>query len=259
MANPQAENGHIDIANEVAEQLCRINLSPYESRALWVIWRKTYGWHKKDDRISYTQFEEMTNLNRWHIARTLKRLIMRNIITSRGNKRDIKYGFQKDYSKWVSLPVEATKGIITYRGNTSLPVEATKSLPVEVNTKEKKETIQKKIVSRSGGRIPRLSNHPLIAQMQEHLGFPSEIHKDPVPNPAKEARFIKKMESRGFTEEEIFALWKDKVDKRGEFVSMVYVNEDIGKRSIDGRTGKARQKPSDRVPKDREYTDPEDL
>ena len=43
MANPQSENGHIDIANEIGEALSRINFSAYESRILWVIWRKTYG------------------------------------------------------------------------------------------------------------------------------------------------------------------------------------------------------------------------
>jgi len=33
-ANPQAEDGHIDIANEIAEALMKVNLSAYESRIL---------------------------------------------------------------------------------------------------------------------------------------------------------------------------------------------------------------------------------
>lgn len=114
MASPQAEDGHIDIANEIAEALYRTNLSPYESRVLWFVFRKTYGWHKKCDRISYTQFEE-TGITRRHIARTLKRLEARNIVTISGNGRRLQYTFQKDYSLWLDLPNAHTT--VTKRGN----------------------------------------------------------------------------------------------------------------------------------------------
>lgn len=102
-ANPQAENGHIDIAHEIAEALMKINLSPYEYRILWAIWRKTYGWHKKRDRISITQFQKMTGLKRQNVSRTLKRLVNRNIIIRKDDSRIITYGFQKDYLKWKDV------------------------------------------------------------------------------------------------------------------------------------------------------------
>jgi phage replication O-like protein O len=114
-ASPQTEDGHIDIANEIGEALARLNLSAYESRILWVIWRKTYGWHKKVDCISFTQFEKATGLHRRHVQRTIKKLIERNIIASTGYSRILSYGFQKDYTKWrdvastgASYPKEAT-------------------------------------------------------------------------------------------------------------------------------------------------------
>jgi len=54
--------------------------------------------------------------------------------------------------------------------------------------------------------------------------------RDPIPNYGKEGKAIKRMLTRGFTREEILACWKSKVSQRGgEFVSMVWVNEDIGK------------------------------
>jgi len=56
MANPQPENGHTDIANEIIEALWKINLSSYEWRVLLYLLRKTYGWHKKTDQISLSQF-----------------------------------------------------------------------------------------------------------------------------------------------------------------------------------------------------------
>ena len=106
-ASPQAEDGHIDIANETAEVLAKTNLSEYENRILWVIWRKTYGWHKKQDQISFTQFQKATGLHRRHVQRTLKRLMERNIVASQGYSRIITYQFQKDYTKWKDV---ASKG-----------------------------------------------------------------------------------------------------------------------------------------------------
>jgi len=167
MAKPQVENGHIDIANEIAEALCRINLTAYEGRILWALFRKTYGWHKKWDRISYTQWEEITGIKRWHIARTIKQLTARNIVTQRGNGNKIEYAFEKDYEQWKIvfhrhdlLPSGVTekqslpRGVEPLpRGVEPLPSEVTKSLPPGVNTKEKKETIQKKLYKRKYGEF----------------------------------------------------------------------------------------------------------
>jgi len=140
LASPQSENGHIDIANEIAEALMLVNLSPYEVRIAWCILRKTYGWHKKEDRISLSQFQKDTNLKKPHICRTLSKLVMRNMIVTRiGNNKGIYYSFQKDYEKWKPLPKKVTlpKQVIdvTQTGN--------KSLPKQGHTKDNKDTKQK--------------------------------------------------------------------------------------------------------------------
>jgi len=144
MPNPQIENGHLDLANEIVEQFARLNLCPGEWRVLWAILRKTYSWHKKADRISYSQLEKMTGLDRWHVRRYLTRLIRRNIITRTGSGQRLEYGFQKDYSKWQPLPKQATVATVTQIGYEPLPKQATKPLPKQATTKEKKETIKRK-------------------------------------------------------------------------------------------------------------------
>jgi hypothetical protein len=48
MANPQAEHGHVDIANEIMEALAKISIPSEARRILDFILRKTYGWHKKE-------------------------------------------------------------------------------------------------------------------------------------------------------------------------------------------------------------------
>lgn len=153
MANPQAENGHVDIANEIVEALAKTYLSSYESQILWAIFRKTYGWHKKEDWITGTQLSEMTDIVKSHISRTLKKLIKRNIIIKNGKK----LSFQKDYDKWERLPKQVTNKKLPIQDK-RLPKQVTKVTQIgqEVTqignhkrnyTKEtsSKETIQKKI------------------------------------------------------------------------------------------------------------------
>jgi len=106
MANPQRENGHIDIANEIAEKLARTQLSGTEHRILWAVWRKTWGWHKKEDRISLSQLVKMTELDRRSLRRTLKGLIEKNIVIKNFGRDKIALGsinflrFNKDYETW---------------------------------------------------------------------------------------------------------------------------------------------------------------
>ena len=105
MANPQSENGHADIANEILEALCKINLSSYQSRVLNAIFRKTYGWNKKSDWISNSQLVELTELKKQHVSRALSELKKRNMIIREG----FNTSFQKDYDQWQELPRKVTK------------------------------------------------------------------------------------------------------------------------------------------------------
>ena len=158
MANPQKENGHVDIANEIVEALAKIHLSGYENRILWAIFRKTYGWHKKEDWITNSQIAEMTGIADSHVSRTIKILIKRKIVTKIGKK----LGFEKDYDQWEKLP----KGVTTHhkeklpKGDIELPKGVTevtkggiKSIPKGVYTKETKETITKETITKERSDI----------------------------------------------------------------------------------------------------------
>lgn len=80
-----------------------------------------------------------------------------------------------------------------------------------------------------GNRDPTINE--IFAEMRKHLGYPGRITQDPIPSYGKEGQAIKRMLTRGFTREDILACWKGKVSQcGGEFVSMVWVNEDIGQR-----------------------------
>jgi phage replication O-like protein O len=115
VANPQSENGHVDIAHEIIEALAKQVMSPDEWRILMVILRKTYGWHKKIDSISHSQFSDNTGISRNHIPRVLNKLVGRNIIyrvspnqgvgvPQSGGTSPATYGFQKDFDRWGGCP-----------------------------------------------------------------------------------------------------------------------------------------------------------
>ena len=79
----------------------------------------------------------------------------------------------------------------------------------------------------------------IFAEMRSYLGYPDRVKEDPIPSYGKEGQAIKRMLTRGFTREEVTGCWKQKVDARdGEFISMTWVNQDIGKKG--GKIGEQR-------------------
>ncbi len=120
MANPQLEDGHTKIANEIMDALMRTNFPSHERRILDCILRSTYGWHKKMDRISYSQFAAQTGIDHRNIGRSLTSLKRRGIIICNGHGYSLEYGLQKDYLLW-------DKNSITV--DTNLPSSETPNLP----------------------------------------------------------------------------------------------------------------------------------
>lgn len=155
MANPQREDGHIDIANEIAEALAKTYLSSYESQVLWAIFRKTYGWHKKMDWITGSQLVKMTAISKSHISETLKRLVHRNLIIKNGNK----LGFQKDFEKWEKFPKQGTSKKFPIQDKkfpkqgTEVPPIRNKKFPKQGNTKETKRNYTKETITKEKGLV----------------------------------------------------------------------------------------------------------
>ena len=150
MASPQKEDGHVEIANEIIEILAMTYLSSYESQVLWAIFRKTYGWQKKEDWITNTQLSRMTNIKECHISRTMKKLIKRNMVIKNGKK----ISFQKDYDKWEKIPIQVTNKNIP-KQDKKIPIQVTKDthsgikkIPIQVDTKETKETTTKETIQK---------------------------------------------------------------------------------------------------------------
>lgn len=143
-------NEYTRITNEVLEALSIFGLTGGEFSVCLTVIRKTWGWGKKEDWISYSQLEKCTNLSRMGVWKTIKTLKEKNILlVNQSVPSKPKYKFNKNHLEWTSKPeltskLERTsKPQFTQLVNHSLQLVVNHSVP----TKETitKETITKEI------------------------------------------------------------------------------------------------------------------
>ena len=173
---PQLEDGYTRIANEILEALCEINLSGREFRAVLALIRLTYGWQKKEDQISYSQFAELTGIARNHVQEIFKGLAARKIVVKikaakkgvpeNGNSEPLIWRFQKDYTRW-----RKRKGGVPKTGNSSRKQEQKCSRKREP-PKKGKESIATSIEVSISDQDPE----QLVLEPSE-LGTPESDHK----------------------------------------------------------------------------------
>ena len=179
-ASPQLEKGYTAIANEILEAMAGFNFSPYETRILCVIFRKTFGWHKKKDKIAFSHFEKATGLYRWSIQRTLQRLEERKIIVrSREYDRIVSYGFQKDYTKWRNvLPREYDAGKSSLSGQVKKRKEKISYSP-ESTDRTLQRVLQKKITKEKKNIVEDSIEHTLTTLLFERIRDRDPKAKEP--------------------------------------------------------------------------------
>lgn len=105
---PQLEDGYTRIADELLEALVRTRIPGQAGQVLLFIIRKTYGFNKKEDTISLSQFEAATGLNKSRVCHCLNTLEGMKLITKKGNGDMTIYGINKKYSGWIPLPKKVT-------------------------------------------------------------------------------------------------------------------------------------------------------
>ena len=133
MASPQKEDGYTAIANEIMEALAAYRIPGAQMQCLLHILRKTYGFNKKWDAISNSQFVKATGLIKQHVNRALKDLIDKNIVTKKGYRPAINYCFNKNYKTWKLSPKKVT---VTNNGSI-VTKKGAKLSPKKVTTKDK--------------------------------------------------------------------------------------------------------------------------
>lgn len=165
MASPQKEEGSTMIANEVLEKIYSFPFTNSELRVLLFIIRKTWGWHKKEDKISYKQIANSTSTTRRNAIYLVKSLVKKQALFVKSGYINT-ISFNKDYDKWVvkkqalvkesALPSEETS-------TTLVKAPSPKLVKTPSPTKDNKETIQNKLLQKKGVFIsPSLTEDDFI-------------------------------------------------------------------------------------------------
>lgn len=115
MASPQIENGYIKIANELMEAFARYRIPGEQRQVLDVIIRKTYGFGKKWDSISNSQFAKATGLKKPSVSRAIRELLAKNVISKNANRYIPSYRLNKNYEDWKVLAKKITVSNIVNR------------------------------------------------------------------------------------------------------------------------------------------------
>lgn len=158
--NPQLEDGYIKIANEIWKELGHYRLSGEEWLVLNCILAKTYGWNKKEDRISFGQFSKYTGLARPNVSRTINKLLSKKIIgvIKKDNSKGNLYYFNKLYGQWESvIKKDNTSKSVIKKDNRVLSKKITKVLSKKITTKYNKDTITKNNIHDSENRAQKIN------------------------------------------------------------------------------------------------------
>ena len=150
VANPQLEDGHLRIANDVWYALARTRIPGQARQVFDVVIRKTWGFRKKRDAIALSQFAKATGMTQPHVCRAIKVLIAMNLIVrgerknvaNKGSKMVATYRLQKDYTTWKPLPKRATTTKLPNRARI-VAQNGNKSLPKKADTKDNIQKIRK--------------------------------------------------------------------------------------------------------------------
>ena len=189
MRSPQVEDGFTRIANEILEALVRVSLSRNEWRVLMVVVRQTYGYGKKTDSISLSQFSRATGMMSHNAYRALKSLEAKKMIIVQHGRLNC-YSFQKDYSLWTTLRTDTI-------GTDSIDTDSATTIRTD-RYKRKKENKES------------TSSHSPIVQ-KTILRLNASSGKSFRPESASTQKYIMARLKEGFTEEDLLAVVEDRV------------------------------------------------
>jgi len=161
MANPQKENGYTAIANEIMDALIKYRLPGEQTKCLLFIIRKTYGFNKKEDMISNSQFVRATGLNKGNVSRAIKGLINKKLVIKIDNKRIPSYRFNKHYKTWKVLSKK--QPVIKIDNSELSKLTPTK----DTITKDKRKYIKENF--KFSQKTPLPTNIFLTNKMQEYV------------------------------------------------------------------------------------------
>ncbi|MEK3873681.1 MULTISPECIES: replication protein [unclassified Paenibacillus] len=103
MADVQKENGFTPVAHELIEAAAKFKFNATQFRIILIVWRYTYGFHRKDHDFSLSFLQENTGLPESSIKRETSNLIRYNVLVVTQKETSVKprrLSFNKNYDEW---------------------------------------------------------------------------------------------------------------------------------------------------------------
>jgi len=158
------DEGYTRIANVLLEAIAGADLTARQLKVMIAVIRKTYGFHKRSDRIADIQLAEITGLSRQNVNKAKKDLLSMHCLCMEGNK----IGPNKEVSAW-----QFTKSLQKRDSVSKLKTESVSKL--ETHEVSKIETHKRNYLKKKES-----SNTPLIPQGEKAAKFnPLDI---PIPD-----------------------------------------------------------------------------
>ncbi|HEJ7643573.1 TPA: replication protein [Klebsiella oxytoca] len=155
-------NGYTKIANEIQKLKPRLRMSGREWQCLEAVIWLTYGWNKKQDRVTNTVIAELTDLGESHISDTIKSLAERKIIFAHKQGVMKIIGINTELSEWI-LDKPKTGKLFPESGKmlpkTGKPFPETGDTQYKNNSKRSSSSRNSK-ESRNEETLKFLSRHP---------------------------------------------------------------------------------------------------
>lgn len=139
-------NGYTRIANEIQKLKPRLRMSGREWQCLEAVIWLTYGWNKKQDRVTNTVISELTGLSDSHVSDAIKLLAARGIIFSHKHGVMKTVGINTELSAWI-LDKPKTGKLFPKTGITFPETE--KTFPETVDTQDYNKNNIKRSPSRN--------------------------------------------------------------------------------------------------------------
>lgn len=138
------------VPNVLLERLAKSTLSAQELRVCLVVLRKTFGWGKLEDAISYSQFSLATGISRRSVARVIVNLVSSGtlVLSTTPGKTNI-------YSFVAASELQST---------TTSAVEGTKLVSPTSPTKETPQNIDESLLSITDEVVSSLATKHGIAE-----------------------------------------------------------------------------------------------
>ena len=108
------ENGYLRLANQIQDAVCKVELSGREFRVLNAVIRLTYGWSKKEDRITNSLISDKTELAVKHVSEAVISLATRRIIHLRRIGQTRYIGINTDLNKWAYTKPKCKSCVINF-------------------------------------------------------------------------------------------------------------------------------------------------